>query len=440
MMTADQVLALAPDAASAKAGQGLAAARKWAAAGSAGTLLWGECQGSGSTPYQTRIELATIAYKCSCPSRKFPCKHVLGLLLLDVAGEVANAAVPDWVNAWLEERNTRAQRDAERAAPRAAAADSAASAAAAAKRAQTRDLRVATGLADCELWLRDLLRLGLAHAQTQPSRYWHERAARLVDAQCPGVARRVRLLASLVVSGAGWESRLLAALGEITLLCEAYARRDDLPAALRADVRRHVGWTQTQDEITTLAFDAVDDAWLVTGVRVEEDERLGVRRTWLRGESSQRDALVLQFAPTGAPIPDPLPAGARFDGRLVYVESAAPLRAIVAKRGPLGVATGPPSGSTLDDAFAAYARAIAGDPWLERFPLVLADLTPLQAGGAWYVRDAGGRALPLARELHAPFALHAVAGGRAVTVAGEWDGRALLPVGTWCGARFTALA
>ena len=440
-MTAAQVLALAPDAASAKAGQGLASARNWATSGSDGLLLWGECQGSGSTPYQTRVELATTAYKCSCPSRKFPCKHVLGLLLLHAVGDAATGAAPDWASAWLAERSAKAQRDAERAkVPRASAGDPSANADAAAKRAQTRDDRVAAGLTECDLWLRDLVRLGLAHAQTQPSRYWYDRAARLVDAQCPGVARRVRALAPVVVSGAGWESRLLAALGEIGLLCEAYARRDDLSAPLRADIRRHVGWTQAQEEIAAKAFDVVDDAWLVTGIRTEEDERLSVRRTWLRGESAQRNALVLQFAPAGTPIADPLVAGARFEGRLVYVESAAPLRAIVAARGAFGVSTEPPVAATIDDGLAAYASAVAGDPWLERFPLILGDVTPLRSGsGGWFVRDADGRALPLARELHEPYVLHAVAGGRPVVVAGEWDGRAFLPVAVWSGARFTAL-
>jgi hypothetical protein len=440
-MTAHQVLALAPDPASAKAGQGLASPRKWVASGTDGTLLWGECQGSGSTPYQTRVELATIAYKCSCPSRKFPCKHVLGLMLLRAGGGVANGDAPEWARAWLAERAAKADKGAEAAAkPREPTADPAANAAAAAKRAKQREDRVAAGLAECELWLRDVVRLGLAHAQTQPSRYWHDRAARLVDAQCAGVARRVRSLAWIVASGAGWEGRLLAALGEIALLCSAYARLDELPPPLRADVRRHVGWNQTQDEILARAFDVVEDTWAVTGTRVEEDERLTVRRTWLRGERSERDALVVQFAPAGAPIADPLVAGIDVDAKLVYLESALPLRAIVAERGGVADSSVMPVGSALDDALDAYARALAGDPWLERFPLVLREVTPLRSGDAWFVRHADGRALPVATNLREPYALHALAGGHALTLAGEWDGRAFLPLGAWGHARFTALA
>ena len=100
--SADQVLALAPDAASRKAGSKLGAAGPWSEAGSTeeGTV-WGLCRGSGSKPYQTVVDVADSAgpaYKCSCPSRKFPCKHALGLLLLWAGGEEAVPAgrEPEW--------------------------------------------------------------------------------------------------------------------------------------------------------------------------------------------------------------------------------------------------------------------------------------------------------------------------------------------------------
>ena len=44
--TSQRVLALAPDAASAKAGEGLAAARKWVSLGFDERAAWGECQGA----------------------------------------------------------------------------------------------------------------------------------------------------------------------------------------------------------------------------------------------------------------------------------------------------------------------------------------------------------------------------------------------------------
>src|SRR5215510_2828013 len=114
--TTEQILALAPDAASAKAGQGLAAARKWLKLGADEQTAWGLCQGSGKKPYQAQVDLTEPAFKCSCPSRKFPCKHALGLLLLWAStSEVPATDRPEWVEEWLSSREQRAERAAARA-------------------------------------------------------------------------------------------------------------------------------------------------------------------------------------------------------------------------------------------------------------------------------------------------------------------------------------
>ena len=78
-----RVLALAPDAPSQRAAHSLASGRAWPLTGAAEPgALWGECRGSAAGPYRTVVDLAGPAYRCSCPSRKFPCKHALALLLL----------------------------------------------------------------------------------------------------------------------------------------------------------------------------------------------------------------------------------------------------------------------------------------------------------------------------------------------------------------------
>src|SRR3984885_15944768 len=82
--TTERILALSPDPASTKAGEGLSSPNKWVSRGHNARTMWGECQGSGSKPYQTQIDLSEPAFKCSCPSRKFPCKHSLALFLLFV--------------------------------------------------------------------------------------------------------------------------------------------------------------------------------------------------------------------------------------------------------------------------------------------------------------------------------------------------------------------
>ncbi|WP_367276283.1 SWIM zinc finger family protein [uncultured Erythrobacter sp.] len=45
-------------------------------------LIWGECRGSGSTPYRHVVSELDADYNCTCPSRKFPCKHALALMYI----------------------------------------------------------------------------------------------------------------------------------------------------------------------------------------------------------------------------------------------------------------------------------------------------------------------------------------------------------------------
>ncbi|MBW7475330.1 SWIM zinc finger family protein [Paenibacillus oenotherae] len=54
------------------------------------TLLFGECKGSGKEPYRCSVDFiqqGNPVFRCSCPSRQFPCKHTLGLLYAHVLGK-----------------------------------------------------------------------------------------------------------------------------------------------------------------------------------------------------------------------------------------------------------------------------------------------------------------------------------------------------------------
>src|SRR5207248_11310745 len=84
------------------------------------------------------------------PSRKFPCKHALGLMLMWASGHIPEEPEPDWVHAWLDERAERARRAEQRAAPPAPKDEEAA-----AKRAQERITRVEGGAAELRAWLTD---------------------------------------------------------------------------------------------------------------------------------------------------------------------------------------------------------------------------------------------------------------------------------------------
>src|SRR5215218_2793575 len=134
--TSEQILALAPDTSSAKAGRELANPRKWVTLGQSAEAAWGECKGSAALPYQTQIDLGGLAFRCSCPSRKLPCKHALGLFLIVASPgtAVAETAPPDWVAGWLAGRAKRAEQRAAKEAAGTPVVDAAAQAARVAER------------------------------------------------------------------------------------------------------------------------------------------------------------------------------------------------------------------------------------------------------------------------------------------------------------------
>ncbi len=438
--TTEQIFALAPDAASAKAGQRLATSRAWLTLGADEQTAWGLCQGSGKDPYQTQIDLTEPAFRCSCPSRKFPCKHALGLFLLLAAQPAAfkEKQPPAWVGEWIASRAKRAEQRIEKQA-KAEAGEKIIDPAAQAKREANREAKVTTGLQELELWLRDLTRGGLAAAQSQPPQFWERTAARLVDAQAPGVARLVREMAGVPASGEGWQSRLLERLSRLYLLIEGFKRINELPAATQNDIRALIGWTQNQEEL--LREPGLRDRWLVAGQRVEEEDRLRVQRIWLWGEQSGRSALILHFAHAQQPLDASFVTGTVIEAELVFFPGAYPLRAIVKQRHGEPAAPDRISGyPNVTAAHEAFVSAMAANPWLEKFPMPLLNVTPLlhsdERGETWFVRDAEDRVLKLAPRFEFGWTMLALSGGRAIDVFGEWDGDHLWPLGAFAENRF----
>jgi hypothetical protein len=440
-LNADQILALAPDPGSAKAGQGLANRRKWLTLGRSDRAAWGECQGSAREPYRTQIDLAEPAFRCSCPSRKFPCKHGLGLFLL-LANEPAafdQGAPPAWVAEWLDRRDQSAtQRDLKPAPAPTAIDPKKKRVAAQAKTAAAREIKVAAGIEELGRWLRDLIRQGLAGAQSRPYSFWESMAARMVDAQAPGLARMLRALAGIPASGEGWQARLLERLALLHLLLEGYQRIETLPPDTQSDIRTAIGWSQNQDDLLESA--GLRDRWLILGQRVEDEDHLRVQRTWLWGEQCVRPALILAFAAPGQPLDRSLVPGAALDAELVYFPSAYQLRALVKQRsGPPIPLSGTPGHTDIHSAMTAYAAALAVVPWIERFPMPLQAVTPTRIDERWAVRDGDGRTLPLAPGFAHGWRLLALSGGRPLALFGEWNGTTLLPLSAGAGEEFRAL-
>ena len=476
--SADSVLALAPDDSSRRAAVPLARPVPWDGAGAADGLVWGLCAGSGKNPYQVIVDLAGPAFKCSCPSRKFPCKHALALLLLWSAGTVPDQSEPaDYARTWQEARQAKANgpkpsartgaADSPAATGATAPADEAAGSGsagrgdsagqkdeAAARRAAERAGRVTDGLTDLREWLRDQVRAGLAGSGLAGTGQGgaDRMAARMVDAQAPGAAATLRGLAGAAANGG--PGRLLAEYALLHLLIRAHERRAELPDGLAAVVRSRVGYPVRAAD--ALAGPAVTDQWLVLAVREITDATVPGRRIWLRGRQSKRWAMLLTFAAPNGAWQDPgtarLRPGTEVHASLHYYPGQPPLRALIGTRHADPAQGAPPGpGDDVDALLAYWSAALEQDPWLTTWPALLTG-TPVPSGSArldsapnatspgkgWYFIDGTGAALPLA-DRRSLWTLLAVSGGQPVTVAGEWHPDGLSALTTWHGDQTVAL-
>lgn len=424
--SAEQIVALAPDPASVRAGEKLATPTPWSEVGAASAALWGMCEGSGKTPYQTIVDLAGPAYKCSCPSRKFPCKHALGLLLLWSQGEVPDATAPaDYAETWLAARSERAEKSP--AGPEQATATPKDPDRAAKTAAQRVD-RVRGGIDELQLWLTDQVGLGLAGVEAAPYRTFDAVAARLVDAQAPGLANRIRRLPALVSGGAtatvDWPEQLLEEYGRIWSLCVAHQHLDQLPDALAGTVRRHVGYPVSKADV--LATEGISDTWIVLGRRETEEDHLVSRRTWLWGTTTRRYGLILDYAPVGGILPARPVVGEIISTTMHFYPGAPELRCIY----DTVDAIDPPP--TLTDALLdtlpaddiagvrrRRAAVIADDPWALSCPTVIAGRLGRTPDDTPALIDDAGFAVALA-DLGSRWALLlAVTGGAHLSLFGE---------------------
>ena len=444
--TSDQVRSLAPDVSAARAGEGLANPRRWSAIGREDRAAWGQCQGSGASPYQVAIDFNGPAFKCSCPSRKFPCKHGLGLLFLLAADAAAFPAAepPPWAVEWLTSRHERAEAAEARAQSREARAAAGEQAdvvdtAARQRRIAARERKVQAGIVDLDRWLQDLVRRGLAAAKGEGYHFWDQAGARLVDAQAAALGREVRALGATFNSGAGWAEWALERVGRLHLIVEAYSRLERLPPDLRYDVRGLVGWTIKEDELPRDT--RTDDRWLVVGRTVTSDERLTTVRTWLLGDATGRFALHLAFGGGGASPPAIGLPGASFRAALVFYPSATPLRVAL---------SGDPHGAPSFDAFPATARLsiaqaahaftdlLARNPFLTSWPMILDEVVPVSRDGALFLRDANAATI-LVRPASIGARLMAAAGGRPVSAFGVWTGTGFRILSAIAESRITDL-
>jgi hypothetical protein len=303
------------------------------------------------------------------------------------------------------------------------------------KALRERKQKIAAGLEELERWVINIIRHGLGDPQIGQYEFWNAKAARMIDAQAPGIAHWLRDMAGIPQREEHWVEPLLDQLGRLYLLIEGFKRFDTLSEEAQADMRLVLGWPLRREDIQ--ANQGTADHWLVLGHHeVELESKLRTQRLWLRGQESGQDALILEYAYGDLPFDTYLWPGGMIDAEFVFFPSGYPLRAFIhSQRGDIQAAH-TIAGTTIQEGIEAYSGALTCNPWLAYFPMLLDGVVPTRYSGDWVVREIGGTYLPVARSFPHKWSLLALGGGRPIQVAGEWDGREFMPTGAILEDRF----
>ncbi len=408
-LTEEQIIQLAPDASSVKAGKGLSTTTKWVLRQQSGRALWGHCQGSGKTPYQTIIDLDNIAFKCSCPSRKFPCKHGLGLLLLAAAqpGVFSDAEEPEWVTAWLSKRQESAEKKEQKAKER---QETPVDEAAQAKRLAARHKKVLAGIEDLQTFLQDILRNGLLGVSERVYTLFEGVARRMVDAQASGLASRLMALEEIDYYNDQWKYQLTDELSRIYLLCESYKNLENLPPEWQVEVKSRIGYPQSKEEV--LATEGIKDVWIVLSKESRKQQNIPTEIYWLYGKHSGRFATWLYFATPGSLPEQTLLIGSRYTGVACYYPGIGASRIQLKEWSACEEEFLPAFLPGLGEAMQAYRDSVALNPFIEAVPVLVEGLQWCLQGTQWYLCDAHGKQVAVSLPEEARIRVLSITGGR----------------------------
>lgn len=460
--TPEQVLMMAPDRSAAASASSAADPAAWSAAGCDDAAVWGHYIAGSAEPYEVAIDLGGPAFICSCPSRKVPCKHCLGLLLLHAEHRVIPATRLPFAKQWMHRRDahpsSREVADApdpladsgEPAPADVAPASGRASRLGGAadpqreKRQLERAERMRAGALELDRWLADRVRAGLAAPELAQPETWQRLAARLVDAQCGALANRVKRVATIVGRHARWHEDVLEEMAVLHGLARGALRTSALPILLCDGLHAATGLTVTRDEV--LSGVPSTSRWIVVGVSRVREDMITVQRTWLctsgtppaegraegraegHGVQTTTWAMLLAFGAVGREVAIEHAVGTELHADVHWYPGAIALRAIVGRvhEAPV-LGAHPPAPTSLADAMAAAGWALAGEPWLERYPVCVAAVPTPVGNGRWTLVDHTG-AVPVVPGFWRLGELVSLSGGSPVTIVGEHSTEGILPL------------
>ena len=184
-----------------------------------GAVLFGECKGSGKEPYRCSADFANAAnpvFRCSCPSRQFPCKHILGLLYAYADGRTFQTAP---IPADLQEKRDKAEKREEKKKQAAATTKEApvkrrTNKSTLAKKAAAQ----LEGIEIAEKVVRHIAQSGFGSLDPKSLQLLEDQAKQLGNYYIPGIQATMNELLLLLRSDIGKEERYSYAMEKLLVL------------------------------------------------------------------------------------------------------------------------------------------------------------------------------------------------------------------------------
>jgi len=299
---------------------------------------------------------------------------------------------------------------------------------------------MSAGLEELETWLLDTFRQGLASLEQQAPSFWTDIAARMVDAKLGGIARRLKRLGLLIGNEDKWYEKVLAELGNLYLLIQAFQRIEELPIPLQKDLLSIAGVNTRKEELLQEGL-SIKDVWMILSVAEKTEENLRSRKTWLYGWKSNRFALVLDFAWGRSDFTEKYTVGKVFEGMVLYYPSNVPMRVIVQEKRfienrPIKRIVGFPSFSEFLD---HYSTTLAANPWLLDYPCAMEQLSLTLFNEKLQLTDKDNLQIPLLLSTSKQWKILALSGGHPVHLFGEWSGQQYVPLSLSVDGQFFVL-
>jgi hypothetical protein len=230
------------------------------------TILFGQCAGSGKVPYQCSSDFARPdqpTHRCSCPSRQFPCKHCVGLMLAYVLKKASftTGEIPADLAEKRDKLATRVEKKKEDAAKPKTVNKSAL-----AKKIQAQ----LEGLDLLQKLTLDITRIGIGNMNAKTAGEIEEKAKQLGNAYLPGAQSALHRYTKLFGGDDGaFDPKAPASRGELVFseALDQLSRLHSIVKQGRAYLQRRLEDPDLKPEVETPIAAWLGHAWQLSELK-----------------------------------------------------------------------------------------------------------------------------------------------------------------------------